>query len=65
MAYKIKEAVLCPDCERLLTEAHIVHKPVPYTEGTRKCERCNKKRYCTKYKLRLGKGEDDAPEADQ
>lgn len=64
MAYKIQESSLCPDCERLLTEAHVVHKRVPYTEGNRKCERCRKTRYCTKYKLRLGKGEDDAAESE-
>ena len=35
-----------------------------YTEGNRKCEKCKKIRYCTKYKLRLGKGEDDAAESE-
>lgn len=65
MAYKIEERSLCSACEKLLTEAHVVHKRVPYTEGNRKCEKCKKIRYCTRYKLRFGKGEDDAPEADQ
>ena len=43
MAYKILERALCPDCEKLFTDAHIVHKEVPYSQGTAQCERCHKK----------------------
>ena len=33
MAVKILERCLCPSCEREMTEAQVVHKKVPYTEG--------------------------------
>lgn len=60
MAYKILERALCPECERQMTEAHVVHKRVPNTEGAGKCDWCRKSRYVTRYKVRIGKGEDDA-----
>ena len=59
MAYKILERALCPDCEKLFTDAHIVHKEVPYSQGTAQCERCHKKRYCTRYKVRIGKADEN------
>lgn len=62
MAYKILERFLCPACEKQMTEAHVVHKKVPYTEGTAECEWCHKRRYGMQYKVRIGKGEDDAAE---
>ena len=55
MAVKTVERALCPDCEKNLTEAHLVHKKVPYTEGTAVCEWCRKKRYVSRYKIRYGK----------
>lgn len=66
MAVKILERCLCPSCEREMTEAHVVHKKVPYTEGAAVCDWCRKKRYCTRYKVQIGKGEADGQdEADQ
>lgn len=55
MAYKILERALCMNCERQMTEAHVVHKKVPYSEGTAVCEWCHQTRYCTRYKVRIGK----------
>ena len=55
MAVKIIEKTLCPTCERDMTEAHVVHKKVPYTEGSAVCDWCHKKRYCTRYKVQLRK----------
>ena len=55
MAFKILERTLCPYCERQMTEAHVVHKRVPYSEGSAVCDWCHSKRYCTRYKVRIGK----------
>ena len=64
MAYKILERALCMDCERQMTAAHVVHKRVPYSEGTAVCAWCHRRRYCTRYQVRIGKGEpDEAAEA--
>lgn len=65
MAYKILERCLCPSCEKIMTEAHVVHKKVPYSEGTAECDQCHKKRYCTRYKIRIGRPDDGKNEADQ
>ena len=67
MAVKILERCLCPSCERDMTAAHVVHKKVPYTEGSAVCDWCHKKRYCTRYKVQVGKEETDneQDEADQ
>lgn len=61
MAVKIIERALCLSCERQMTEANVVHKKIPYSEGSAVCDWCHKKRYCTKYKVRIGKegGEND------
>ena len=45
-------------CEKDMTEANLVHKKVPYSEGTAECDFCHKKRYCAHYKVRIGKGEE-------
>ena len=58
MAYKILERALCPDCERDMSAANVVHKKIPYTEGTALCDWCHKKRYCTRYKVRIGKADE-------
>lgn len=58
MAFKILERTLCPDCERQMTEAHVVHKRVPYSEGSAVCDWCRKRRYSARYKVRIGKEED-------
>ena len=58
MPSKILERALCPDCERAMTAAHVVHKRVPYSEDTAKCDWCHKTRYCTRYKVKIGKGEE-------
>ena len=55
MAFKILERALCPDCERQMRAAAVVHKRVPNTEGSAVCDWCHKKRYCTRYKVRIGK----------
>lgn len=52
---KIAEVFVCPDCERDLTAAQLVHKKVPNTEGTRECEFCKEKRYCTQYRIQYGR----------
>ena len=44
MAYKILERALCPDCERDMSAANVVHKKIPYTEGTALCDWCHKKK---------------------
>lgn len=59
MAYKILERCLCPSCEQQMTEAHVVHEKIPYSEGSAVCDWCHKKRYCTRYQVRIGKGEAD------
>ena len=38
-----------------MTAAHVVHKKVPHTERSAVCDWCHKKRYCTRYKVQLGK----------
>lgn len=65
MAFKILERSLCPDCERQMTDANVVHKKVPYTEGTAKCDWCHKRRYCTRYKIMIGGTDNGQDEADQ
>lgn len=60
MAAKILERCLCPSCERDMTAAHVVHKEVPYSQGSAVCEWCHKKRYCTRYKVQIGKDETDS-----
>lgn len=65
MAVKIREATLCPSCEKLLTDGHIVHKEVPYSQGSAKCENCHKRRYCTRYKIIVGGTDNEQDEADQ
>ena len=62
MVVKIIEKTLCPTCERDMTAAHVVHKKVPYTEGSAECDWCHKKRYCTRYKVQLGKVGSDEEE---
>ena len=56
---EIMERVLCPDCKKIMQEAHVVMKRVPNTEGTAACCWCHKRRYCTKYLVRFGKGDCD------
>jgi hypothetical protein len=66
MAVKIIERALCIDCEKQMTEAHVVHKPVPYSHASAVCDWCHKKRYCTRYKVKIGKEDGDGQaEADQ
>lgn len=55
MAVKILERALCFNCEREFSALNIVHKKVPYSEGNAVCEKCHKKRYCARYKVRIGK----------
>ena len=62
MAVRIIEKTLCPTCERDMTAAHVVHKKIPYTENSAVCDWCHKKRYCTRYKVQLGKVGDDEEE---
>lgn len=62
MAVKVIEKTLCPTCERDMTAAHVVHKKVPNTEGSAVCDWCHKKRYCTRYKVQLGKAGGDEEE---
>ena len=59
MGHKILERTLCPSCEREFTALNIVHKKVPYTEGTAICDKCHKKRYSARYKVRIGKEDGD------
>ena len=63
MPSKILERALCLDCERAMTAAHVVHKRVPYSEGTARCDWCHKTRYCARYKVKIGK-EDEHGEAE-
>ena len=55
MSVKILERALCPACEKQMTEAHVVHKKVPYSEETLVCDWCHKKRYGARYKVCIGK----------
>ena len=59
MAVKILERALCPACEKQMTEAHVVHKKVPYYEETLVCDWCHKRRYGARYKVQVGKEETD------
>lgn len=59
MAFKILERALCPACEKQMTEAHVVHKKVPYSEETLVCDWCHKRRYGARYKVQVGKEETD------
>lgn len=52
---KIIERALCLSCEREFTELNIVHKKVPYSEGSATCEKCHRRRFCARYKIQLGK----------
>ena len=56
---KILERALCLSCEKELTDAHIVHKRVPFSEGSGRCEGCGRKRFCTRYKIISGKENGD------
>ena len=52
---KIVERFACVDCEKDLTTAGLVHKRVPNTEGSCRCDFCKQRRYCTQYLIQYGR----------
>ena len=56
MQMKTVEHFLCFDCEKDLTTAGLVHKKLPNTEETGKCEFCKRRRYGARYLIQYGRG---------
>ena len=52
---KTVEHFLCFDCEKDLTQAGLVHKKLPNTEETGKCEFCKRRRYGARYLIQYGR----------
>lgn len=52
---KIADRFVCIDCEKDLTTAGLVHKRIPNTEDSRRCDFCRQRRYCALYQIQYGR----------
>ena len=53
---KTIERYLCVECAKTLRDAQVVHKKIPYTEGSaEKCDWCRRTRYGAGYTIMYGR----------
>ena len=53
---KTIQRYLCVECARTLRDAQVVHKKIPYAEGSApRCDWCRKTRYGAMYEIRYGR----------